>query len=102
LGDDVILKQLKEGVSRKRVGLVLDSGVCRENAPVLAENGKDKIGVVTSGGYSPSLKKAIAMAYVDSASAALGTKVQIGVRDRHYNATVSKMPFIKTNYFKVQ
>jgi len=99
LGADVILAQLNNGVARKRVGLVLDSGVCRENAPILSESGEN-IGLVTSGGFAPSLKKAIAMGYVKTAHSEIGTRLKVSVRDRQYAATVTKMPFVATSYYK--
>eukprot|EP01087_Luapelamoeba_hula_P009351 TRINITY_DN2411_c0_g1_i1.p1 TRINITY_DN2411_c0_g1~~TRINITY_DN2411_c0_g1_i1.p1 ORF type:complete len:377 (+),score=64.23 TRINITY_DN2411_c0_g1_i1:270-1400(+) len=98
IGADVILKQLKEGVQRKRVGLVLNDGIARAHAPIFV--GEEKVGEVTSGGFSPSLKQAIAMGYVPPKYAKLGQVVEIQVRTRKFAATVSKMPFVPTRFYK--
>ena len=100
LGADVIGKQLKEGVARKRVGLnILGGAPAREGSEVLSDEGK-AIGVVTSGGYSPCLKKGIAMAYVETGKSKLGTKVKVNVRGKVNDAEVTKMPFVPSKYYK--
>jgi aminomethyltransferase len=55
---------------------------------------------VTSGGPSPTLEKNIAMGYIHASYRKSGTKVFIQVRARNQPATVTKMPFIQTKYFK--
>ena len=100
LGSDVISRQLKEGVGRKRVGLnVLGGAPAREGAEVFDEGGK-KVGEVTSGGYSPCLKKGIAMAYVETAKSKVGTKLKVSVRGKVNEAEVTKMPFVPSKYYK--
>jgi len=106
LGSDVVLKQLKDGVARKRVGLLLDNGIARpgtEKQPtnVLDQSNK-KVGFITSGTFSPVLKKGIAMAYIDSnnATAKTPTTFKVAVRDKTYNASIAKMPFVKQTYYK--
>jgi len=99
-GAEVIQRQLKEGTTRKRVGLNILSGApAREDAVVQDLEG-NKVGVVTSGTHSPVLKRAIAMAYVDAAQAKLGTKLKVVVRGKQGDAEVTKMPFVPTKYFK--
>ena len=100
LGADVISRQLKEGVTRKRVGLnILAGAPAREGAEVVDEEGK-RVGVITSGGYSPCLKKGIAMGYLDTAKSKLGTKVKVNVRGKINEAEVTKMPFVPSKYYK--
>ena len=100
LGADVIGRQLKEGAARKRVGLsVLAGAPAREGAEVLDEEGK-RVGVVTSGGFSPCLKKGIAMGYVDASKSKLGTRLQVSVRGKSNAAEVCKMPFVPSRYYK--
>jgi aminomethyltransferase len=70
-----------------------------EGAKILNED-KEEIGIVTSGGPSPTLERNIAMGYVDASYRKSGTKVLIQVRTRSQPATVTKMPFIETKYFK--
>lgn len=100
LGASTILKQLKEGVTRKRVGLTVHAGApAREGAEVQDEAGA-VIGVVTSGGYSPCLKKGIAQAYVATANSKVGSKLKVNVRGKVNDAEVSKMPFVPAKYYK--
>ena len=100
LGAPHILKQLKEGVSRKRVGLSVQAGApAREGVEVQDESGK-VVGVVTSGGYSPCLKKGIAQAYVASECSKIGTKLKVNVRGKVNEAEVTKMPFVAAKYYK--
>lgn len=98
-GADVILKQIKEGVTRKRVGFVLGEGIARAHATVHDEKG-ELLGEATSGGYGPSLKKAVGMTYLPTALAKNGTPIQVQVRKKFYPATVAAMPFHPTNYYK--
>jgi len=97
LGSDVILRQLKDGVGKKRVGFEVQGPPPREGATVHAKNG-DQIGVMTSGTHSPSLKKAVGMGYVATPSSKIGTEVLVKVRGKSYPATVAKMPFVPSNY----
>ncbi|MGB9692251.1 MAG: glycine cleavage T C-terminal barrel domain-containing protein, partial [Candidatus Sumerlaeaceae bacterium] len=53
------------------------------------------IGTVTSGGYSPTLEKNIALAYVATSHTAPGTSLQVEIRGRLWPATVVKKPFYK-------
>uniref|UniRef100_A0A0C9RB44 Aminomethyltransferase n=1 Tax=Fopius arisanus TaxID=64838 RepID=A0A0C9RB44_9HYME len=98
-GAERILTQLKVGVRKKRVGLMLGQGPpARENAPILTPEG-EKVGAVTSGGPSPSLGRPIAMGYVPPDLAQNGGGVLVEVRGKTYKATVTKMPFVKANYY---
>ncbi|XP_023013552.2 aminomethyltransferase, mitochondrial [Leptinotarsa decemlineata] len=98
-GAEVILKQIKEGSSVKRIGLTYQTGPpARQGARILSENGLE-LGEVTSGCPSPSLGKNIAMGYVPSDNSKVGTKVHLKIRDKLYEAVISKMPFVKANYF---
>ncbi len=98
-GADRILAALLEGPARRRVGLRLDGRQpAREGAPILA--GQAGVGVVTSGGYGPSVSAPIAMGYVDAAFAADGTALDIEVRGRRLAATVVPMPFVAKTYVR--
>lgn len=101
-GASIILNQLKEKPKRRRVGLVGVAGgpPVRHEANVFADKeGSTKIGSITSGCPSPSLGKNIAMAYVPTPMAKLGTKVFCDVRGKLYEYEVAKMPFVSTKYF---
>ncbi len=58
-----------------------------------------RVGKVTSGCPSPTMGMNVAMAYLDSKSAKIGTKVDLVVRNKKVEAEVVKMPFVKTKYF---
>jgi aminomethyltransferase len=70
----------------------------REGAEVFA--GATRVGIVTSGGFSPSLGQPIAMAYVAAAYAADGTALEIEVRGKRLAASVVPMPFKAKNYVR--
>jgi aminomethyltransferase len=59
-----------------------------------------QIGVVTSGTFSPCLKKPIAMGYIATDYSKEGTEVSIKVRNKMQPAVVSKMPFVPTSYYR--
>jgi aminomethyltransferase len=59
------------------------------------------VGVVTSGTFSPCLKKPIAMGYVATEHAKEGSEVEIKVRNKMQPATVTKMPFVESHYYRV-
>lgn len=98
-GHSVVMKQLKERVSRRRVGILVGKGPpAREGAEILSTEG-EKIGTITSGTFSPSLKKKIAMGYINRGYFKKGTKVAVKVRNKVNPATVVGMPFVPSNYY---
>ncbi len=100
IGSDVIAKQMQQGITRKRVGLAVEGKApVREGAEIINSTG-EKVGVVTSGGYSPSLSVPVAMGYVDKPADAIGTSLKALVRGREIPITVAKLPFVKQNYYR--
>ncbi len=94
-----LMAQLHDGPARKRVGLsVAGRAPAREGAVVFA--GDVQVGMVTSGGFAPSLNAPIAMAYVAAAHAADGTPLEIEVRGRRLSTTVVPMPFRPKSYVR--
>ena len=86
-------------LATRRVGLKLDGRMpAREGAEVFA--GDEKVGVVTSGGFSPTLGHPIAMAYVASGHAAEGTALECEVRGKRLAATGTPMPFVPHRYYR--
>jgi aminomethyltransferase len=63
LGDELVKKHLKEGVTRKRVGFIVEGPPAREGVEIFSKEGR-KVGAITSGTHSPCLKKSIGIAYV--------------------------------------
>lgn len=99
LGFEHVRKQIDQGCARKRVGLFVTGAPAREGSEILDATGA-KIGVVTSGTFSPILKKPVAMGYVATASADIGTPLRVVVRGKAHDAVVTKMPFVPTRYHK--
>ncbi|KAG5011430.1 hypothetical protein JHK82_023627 [Glycine max] len=99
LGADVILKQLEEGPKIRRVGFFSSGPPPRSHSEIQDEGGNN-IGEVTSGGFSPCLKKNIAIGYVKSGLHKAGTKVKIIIRGKSNEGVVTKMPFVPTKYYK--
>ncbi|KAL3788612.1 hypothetical protein ACHAWO_011828 [Cyclotella atomus] len=102
LGAEHILKPdgKFQKVTKKRVGLAGFKAPAREGAEIFDEEG-NKVGVVTSGTFSPSLKKPIAMGYVESGLSKPGTEVMLSVRGKMQKAEVTKMPFVDSRYYRV-
>ncbi len=97
-----ILRELKEGPAKLRVGLQPEGRApAREGAEIRATDGK-LIGAVTSGGFGPSVNAPVAMGYVEAAFAAPGTEVHLMVRGKALPARVSAMPFHPHRYYKGQ
>lgn len=92
-----ILRELSEGAARVRVGLLIEGAPAREGAEVATPQGAP-VGRITSGGFSPTLGRPIAMAYVDSARAAPGTGLAAIVRGRPQPARVAPLPFVPHRY----
>lgn len=99
LGGEAIKRQLADGVAQRRVGFVCEGAPARQHSDVTDLEG-NKVGEITSGAFSPCLKKNIAMGYVDKAHAKAGTPLKVVVRGKSNGATVTKMPFVPTTYFK--
>lgn len=88
-------KQKNEGTSRKLVGLeMVEKGIPRHGYTLQNEAGQE-IGVITSGTQSPTLGKAIGLAYVATAHAAEGSEVYVMIRDKGIKAKVVKIPFVQ-------
>ncbi len=94
-----IARELDIGPVRKRVGIrPNDRAPAREGVEVF-KNG-EKIGIVTSGGFSPVLNAPISMAYVDARFAGEGEVVDLMIRGTPRGATVTALPFVPHNYVR--
>lgn len=99
-GKDAINSQLNNGIQKKLIGFEMTERAIPRHEYEIYYKGH-KTGVVTSGGYSPTLDKNIGMGYVDTKDEIkLDSDIQIMVRNKLYNAKVVKRPFIKKNYKK--
>ncbi|WP_291209242.1 glycine cleavage system aminomethyltransferase GcvT [Hyphomonas sp.] len=92
-----ILRELKDGPARRRVGIrPLERAPAREGTEIFV--GGAAVGVVTSGGFGPSIDAPVTMGYVDAAHAAPGTKIDLMVRGKARPAEIASLPFIPTRY----
>ena len=99
-GAALVLAQYPDKAGRKRVGLFVDGRQpVREGAVVIDADGKT-IGKVTSGGFSPTLQRPIAMAYVPINLSESGTAITIEQRGKKIACTVADMPFVQHHYYR--
>lgn len=97
-GADRILQELRDGAARRRVGLVpAGRAPVREGAQVMNQSG-EVIGVVTSGGFAPTVGGPIAMGYVQAIWSQPGTDLFINLRGSSIAAKVTAMPFVPHRY----
>ena len=97
---DRIQKELTEGTDRIRVGLRLDGKAPAREGAEIALPGGDVIGILTSGGFAPTVGAPIAMGYVPADHASEGTQLELIVRNRRLPATVAAMPFVPNRYYR--
>jgi aminomethyltransferase len=95
-----ILAELQNGAPQLRVGFEVEGRQpVREGALVLDGEGNE-VGKITSGGFSPSLQRPIAMGYVATGLAEPGTALKLEQRGKLFDARVAAMPFVPHRYFR--
>jgi aminomethyltransferase len=93
-GRDVLQRENAEGPRRKLAGFeMVDRGIARHGYPVV--DGSAEVGVVTSGTHSPTLKKAIGLAYLPLDKSAPGSEFMVLIRGKETRARVVPTPFYK-------
>jgi aminomethyltransferase len=98
-GAQSILARLANGAPRRRAGLAIEGRQpAREGAEVFV--GQTRVGIVTSGGFAPTVGAPIAMAYVDAVHAEPDTPLEIEVRGKRLTARVTPMPFVPHHYVR--
>ncbi|MCH9752731.1 MAG: glycine cleavage system protein T, partial [Alphaproteobacteria bacterium] len=96
-GAERILSAFKDGPAEKRVGIQpLERAPAREGTEI--ELNGERVGVVTSGGFGPSVDRPIAMGYVRADLAIPGTQIDLMVRGKARPAEVCDLPFVQPNY----
>jgi len=99
IGREALLKQKEEGIKRKLVGFEMkDRGIPRHGYEVAVLG--EKIGIVTTGYLSPTLKKNIGLALIDSKYSELGTGIEIVIRGKLLKAEVVSKKFYNKKYKK--
>ncbi|OLN22993.1 glycine cleavage system protein T [Domibacillus antri] len=93
IGQEVLKKQKEEGVKRKIAGIeIIGKGIPRTGYHIFSEAG-EKIGMITSGTHSPSLKKPLGLGLIAAEQAGIGTKLKVEIRHKMMAAVVVKTPF---------
>ena len=99
-GWDKIKNLLTNGSEKIRVGIKPEGKViARENTKIFSTD-DNEIGLVTSGTFGPSVNAPVAMGYVKSNFAKVGTSIKLEVRGKKYEGKVSELPFYKKSYVK--
>ena len=94
INSDYFVKQKNNGLKRKLVGFeIIGKGIARQHYKVFNNDNID-IGTVTSGSMSPSLNKAIGLAYINIDESNIGNNVLIQVRNKFLDARIVKFPFL--------
>ncbi|WP_145425097.1 glycine cleavage system aminomethyltransferase GcvT [Symmachiella dynata] len=94
IGQPAVAAAKEKKDRRKRVGLELEGRrIAREGAELILRDAT--IGEVTSGTFSPTLQKSIAMGYIDQEQSAVGTVLEVDIRGKRALATVVPLPFYK-------
>ncbi len=94
VGRDSLLKFKSDTEQNVLVGLELEGRrAAREHCKVFS--GQEEVGEVTSGSFSPTLEKPVAMAFVKPAIAAAGGSLDVDIRGKTHSATIVKLPFYK-------
>ena len=94
INSDYFVKQKNNGLKRKLVGFeIIGKGIARQHYKVFNNDNID-IGMVTSGSMSPSLNKAIGLAYINIDESNIGNNILIQVRNKFLDATIVNIPFL--------
>ena len=98
IGAARVQEELAQGVLRKRVGIRPDGRAPARDGTEIQNTDGHKIGVITSGGFGPTVNGPITMGYVETAFSDVGTKVNLIVRGQALPAQIIKLPFIPNNF----
>jgi aminomethyltransferase len=94
IGKHILMEQKSKGTERVLVGLnLIDRGIIRENYKIFKDG--IEIGFVTSGGYSPTLKKTIGLGLVKNRFKEVGTEIEIEIRGKLLKGNVVSTPFYR-------
>ncbi len=93
-GKAKIISELENGVSRKLAGFIVTGRLVARHGYEIYNPEGSKIGVVTSGSFSPVLNKNIGLGYVEKAYLEPGSKIKIKIRNDFTEAEIVKIPFV--------
>ena len=93
-----IIQEIQSGTNHIRIGIKsISKSILRKNM-ILADNNGNKIGKITSGGFSPSLNISIGMAYIKNNYLKESNEIYCFIRDKLEIVKISNLPFLKHNY----
>lgn len=95
-----ILGEIEYKPHRKRIGIEFQERAPAREGTIIQNLDGVQIGIVTSGGFGPSLNAPLAMGYIDTEYSAIGTQIELLVRGSARSAKICKMPFVPHNYHK--
>jgi aminomethyltransferase len=98
IGAARVQRELAEGVTRKRVGIKPEGRAPARDGTVITDAQGRQIGVITSGGFGPTVGGPIAMGYVETNSSVPGTPINLIVRDKPLPAQIVKLPFVPNRF----
>ena len=98
-GANVLLQQLQATKDKKKIGLTPINKTMLRNNMTLHNSEKQEIGYITSGCFSPILKKSIGMGYINQTINKLD-KIYVKIRDDFEEINIDNIPFVKKNYKK--
>ncbi len=98
IGAERVQRELREGVSRKRIGIKPTSRAPAREGTIIQNLAGGDIGRITSGGFGPTVQAPISMGYVDTKNAVVGTPVNLMVRGNAVPAIITKLPFIPNRF----
>lgn len=98
IGLEALKAQKEQGLKRKLVGFEMSKGIPRQGYPVF--KGDEEIGVVTTGYYSPTLKRNIGLALVSAPHAEMGSTFEVQVRKKRFEASIISKRFYQKQYKK--
>ena len=99
-GAEKILGQLKNGTDKIRIGIRPQGRIpVREGTEIMTGNGEG-VGIVTSGGFGPTIGAPVAMGYVRTGYSEPSTKLHVHIRGRSHKIQAVKLPFVEHRYYK--
>jgi aminomethyltransferase len=102
LGDTVIKRQIQEGTLKRRIGLKpVGRQPVRDGSAIVEPDTLNPLGIVTSGGFSPTLEAPIAMGYLNTDVCEVGKRVWVDIRGKWVEADVANLPFVPHRYKRV-
>ena len=98
-GNKELFDQLCNQPAKKKIGIKMENRTMIREGMTIVNKNNDKIGIVTSGCFSPTLNKSIGLGYISS-DYSLSNEIFCKIRDKLEVIKISNLPFVKKNYNK--